>query len=118
MALIKCRGCGSEISSRAECCPNCGAKTRFGMNEQDRKQMNTVALVLILVSLVGTFLFFSGWSTMMSDINRYNSSWYGGYNYKSPLTEHEMGVIMKMIFGGAIDIGCTVGAISLKKNRS
>lgn len=117
MALIKCRECGSEISSRAESCPHCGAKTRFGMNEGERKQINTVVVVLLLVSVVGTILLFSGLSTMMRDIDKYNSSWYGGYNYKSPLTDHEVGVIMKMIFGLAIDIGCSVGAFTLYKKK-
>lgn len=117
MALIKCRECGNEISSRAESCPHCGAKTRFGMNESERKQNSTLSVILTLISVVGTILFVSGLVTMMGDINQYHNSWYGGYNYKSPLTDHEMGVIMKMIFGLAIDIGCSVGAFTLAKKK-
>lgn len=117
MALIKCRECGNEISSRAESCPHCGAKTRFGMNESERKQNSTLSVILTLISVVGTILFVSGLVTMMGDINQYHNSWYGGYNYKSPLTDHEMGVIMKMIFGLAIDIGCSVGAFKLAKKK-
>jgi hypothetical protein len=30
MALIKCRECGKEISSKAQACPNCGAAARKG----------------------------------------------------------------------------------------
>lgn len=117
MALIKCRECGSEISSRAESCPNCGAKTRFGMNEGSRKQMSTTIVVLLPASVVGTILFCSGLMTMMGDINEYNNSWYGGYNYQSPLTDHEMGVIMRMIFGGALDISCSVAMFRLNRKK-
>lgn len=117
MALIKCRECGSEISSRAESCPHCGAKTRFGINEGEKKEINTATVVLLLVSVVGTILFFSGIMTMIEDINQYHNSWYGGYSYKSPLTGHEVGVIMKMIFGASIDIGCSLGAFHLNKKK-
>lgn len=117
MALIKCRECGEEISSRAERCPHCGAKTRFGMNESERKQSSTLSVILTIVSVAGTILFFSGLMTMLGDIREYHNSWYGGYNYKSPLTDHEMGVIMRMIFGLAIDIGCSVGAFKLSKKK-
>lgn len=117
MALIKCRECGSEISSRAESCPHCGAKTRFGLNESSKKEKSVVTVILILVSVVGSILFFSGLMTMMSDISAYNDPWRSGYNYKSPLTDHEMGVVMKMIFGLAIDIGCSVGALTLNKKK-
>lgn len=97
--------------------PHCGAKTRFGMNEGSRKQMSTATVVLLLVSVVGTILFFSGLMTMMGDINEYNNSWYGGYNYKSPLTDHEMGVVMRIFFGAVIDIGCSVAAFSVNKKK-
>lgn len=117
MALIKCRECGSEISSRADSCPHCGAKTRFGMNESGKKELNTKTILLIAVSFIGTWLFLSGLVTMMGDINEYNNSWYGGYNYKSPLSDHEMGVIMKMFFGGVIDVVCSVSAFSVNKKN-
>lgn len=117
MAMIKCRECGKEISSRAEACPYCGAKTRFGMHEAEKKQTSVAAVILILVSVVGTIIFFSALMTMMQDIKNYDNPWASGYNYKSPLTEHELGVIMRMIFGGAIDIGCTVGAFQLNKQK-
>lgn len=117
MAMIKCRECGKEISSRAEACPHCGAKTRFGMNENDKKQASVAAVILILVSVVGTIIFFSALMTMLRDINNYDNPWVSGYNYKSPLTEHEVGVIMRLVFGGALDIGCSIGAFQLYKKK-
>lgn len=117
MAMIKCRECGKEISSRAECCPFCGAKTRFGMNEEEKKQMSTAAVVLLIISVVGTILFVSGFVTMMGDISDYHNSWYGGYNYKSPLTEHELSVVMRMFFGAVLDIGCSVAAYTTNKKK-
>lgn len=31
MALVKCKECGSEVSTKADACPNCGAKVKKGM---------------------------------------------------------------------------------------
>mgnify|MGYP001382673009 CR=1 FL=1 len=31
MALVKCKECGSEVSTKADACPKCGAKVKKGM---------------------------------------------------------------------------------------
>lgn len=116
MAMIKCRECGKEISSRAEACPHCGAKTRFGREEAEKKQLTTASVIWMLLSAVGTILFVTALLTMMGDISDYHNSWYGGYNYKSPLSDHEMGVVMRLIVGIALDIGGAVGFIKAKKD--
>lgn len=117
MAMIKCRECGAEISSRAEMCPHCGAKTRFGIQEGEKKEISMTQIILLIVSLIGTVLFFSGISTMMEDINNYNSWYSRGYNYQSPLTDHEVQVLMKVVIGGVLDFGGMIGYYRQKKNQ-
>lgn len=41
MALIKCKGCGKMVSTRAESCPKCGYSVRLSM-EQQEDAANTV----------------------------------------------------------------------------
>lgn len=43
MALIKCPECGKEISDKAKCCPNCGAKM---------KKTSIIAVICIIVMVV------------------------------------------------------------------
>lgn len=45
MALIKCKECGNEVSSKAEACPKCGAKVA-------RKPVGCASGLVILVMLV------------------------------------------------------------------
>ena len=51
MALKKCRGCGRQISKRAESCPQCGEPTRSPMN------LNAGCLGLTILIL--TFAYFA-----------------------------------------------------------
>ena len=117
MAMIKCRECGHEISSLAVSCPNCGAKTRFGEQENEKKALSISMLVCVGLCIIGTIVFLSGFMTMMDDISNYGRGWGSGYNYKLPWTEHEIGVIIRMIFGFSFDIGGTVGIIKASKSK-
>lgn len=54
---------------------------------------------------------------MGEDINNYGNIWAHGYNYKSPLIGHEVGVIMKIALGAGLDIGGTVAHFILKKDK-
>src|SRR5512139_2186222 len=50
MALIKCKECGAEVSSKAETCPKCGAKV------SDKMGCGTVVGVLFLgLIVIGVF---------------------------------------------------------------
>lgn len=115
MAMIKCRECGKEISSRAECCPNCGAKTRFGEEESEKKQLSVAMIVYSILCVVGAIVFAYAAITMSGDISDYYDSWIGGYNYKSPLTEHEIGIIMQMVIGLAIEVAGILGIFRSRK---
>ena len=115
MAMIKCRECGKEISSRAEFCPNCGAKTRFGEEESERKQMSSTAVVYAVLSIIGTIVFFYGLFTMIGDIDAYHDVWARGYNYELPWTAHEVQVILTMLAGLALDFGAWAGFRKMKK---
>lgn len=116
MAMIKCRECGHEISSRAESCPYCGVKTRYGSQMQEKKEVSAAVVIGWVVSCIGTIIFLFGLTTMLQDISDYHDLWAQGYNYKSPLTEHEMSVIMQMVIGIALDIGGTISIFTQKKN--
>lgn len=41
MALIKCKGCGKMVSTRAESCPKCGYSVRLSMEQREDVE-NTV----------------------------------------------------------------------------
>jgi hypothetical protein len=47
MALIKCKECGSEISSKAKACPHCGAPTK-----KEGIQPGCLGRILILVGIL------------------------------------------------------------------
>ncbi len=116
MALIKCRECGNEISSRAEQCPHCGAKTRFGASQKEQKQLSNTLIILLIICVIGTILFFSGITTMISDIKGYKDLWSYGYSYKPPFTDHEKAILLKTGIGIAMDIGSFVGIYNIKKS--
>jgi len=46
MAMIKCKECGAEISSKADACPKCGAK-----------QVRTSGCAMVLLAVLGFFAF-------------------------------------------------------------
>lgn len=49
MALKKCKECGKEVSTKADLCPNCGAK-------QKRKGIGCggALLILIVIGVIGS----------------------------------------------------------------
>ena len=61
MALIKCKECGTEISSKAEACPKCGAKNvkHYGCG--------TIIIILIVVAIFTSI--FSGSNTPTPQAN-------------------------------------------------
>lgn len=58
MALIKCTECGKEISDSAECCPNCGCRTKHGETVSQAKGMQKSYIVVAVLLIVGFVLFF------------------------------------------------------------
>jgi hypothetical protein len=48
MALIKCKECGKEVSSKAESCPHCGARVKA-------KESGCLTVLLVLIGLVTFF---------------------------------------------------------------
>ena len=40
MALIKCKGCGQMVSSKAEKCPKCGYSVRLSMEQQEESKQS------------------------------------------------------------------------------
>ena len=114
MAMIKCRECGREISSRAETCPHCGMKTRYARQMEEKKENSAAVIVSWAISIIGTLVFAFGAMTMFQDISNYHDLWARGYNYQSPLSDHEVSVIMQMVVGAAMDIG---GMVSVYLQR-
>jgi uncharacterized membrane protein YvbJ len=60
MPLIKCKECGKEISDQATACPNCGAPTQYGQEDEKkerRKKRGNVqgagCLIIILALILG-----------------------------------------------------------------
>lgn len=60
MALIKCKNCGKEISSKAKSCPNCGCPVELKgsdvTNESKSKSLVFIYL-FIIVSIIITIFF-------------------------------------------------------------
>lgn len=62
MALIKCTECGSELSDKASCCPNCGCpiSTIISTNEANKKalqktqikKLSKIAVIILLIALL------------------------------------------------------------------
>lgn len=77
MAMIKCRECGKEISDRAEICPCCGAKTRYGIEISEQSRKNSYFFLNIVFLLAGGTMAYMGF-TSIYDGMRY--SYYYSYN--------------------------------------
>lgn len=112
MAMIKCRECGKEISSRAESCPYCGFKTRYGRNEAENKSNSVMMIVMLVLIVIGLIMVFTNVSIYIEDTD----GW-GGYTYTAPLTDHELGVIFGFILGTGFVGGGISGLINMKKNQ-
>lgn len=99
MAMIRCKDCKKEISEVAPRCPYCGAQTKFGVD----RRISLLSIIALLCLSVGAALIL--WSGMQwfIDIARYkDNDWRTeGYNYESPLTEHEEGVVGRF-WGGIV----------------
>ncbi len=106
MAMIKCRECGKEISSRAEVCPNCGAKTRYGVQSSEGKVAGWILIIGIILGLLGIFLLFSGIQSIQS-----SSQWY--YHYTPSNSE-----ITQISLGGGLIGGAIYAFIYIKKFNS
>lgn len=75
MALIKCRECGKEVSSKAKTCPNCGVSTPKGSNAG-------VVIVIILCLFIIFIVANSG-----NDSSTGSSSSYSRTNRVNPQIE-------------------------------
>ena len=53
----------------------------------------------IICTIIGAIGALYGIFTILSDIYTYNNSWFGGYNYESPLTDHEKNMILIFVGG-------------------
>ena len=63
MALITCRDCDKEISSRAESCVYCGCPSDKAISRTERKKsLSTSAklLIVVLIIVILTILFLYG----------------------------------------------------------
>lgn len=66
MALIKCPECNNQISDQADSCPKCGYELKKKAKETENKEEsksfikkgNLKYLIIVLVIIVGAFLFF------------------------------------------------------------
>lgn len=114
MAMIKCRECGKEISSRAENCPYCGYKTRYGRSEAENKSSSVMAVVMLIMIAVGLILVFVNVSTYIED----TSGYWPDYSYSAPFTDHETGVIVGFIIGTGLLGGGASGLWNMYKNRN
>ncbi|MBQ9083280.1 MAG: hypothetical protein IJY28_07260 [Clostridia bacterium] len=97
MSMIQCNQCKKEISELAEVCPHCGAKTARGI----KNTTTILKMVGIIVDIIAVILIIWAAVEMSSDISNYNDNnwWDGGYNYQSPLTDHEKGVLGRFGLG-------------------
>ncbi|MCC2607336.1 zinc ribbon domain-containing protein [Planctobacterium marinum] len=51
MALLKCKECGKDVSSKAKSCPNCGAKP-----PKQTSFLTWLVTILIVIGFVGAFI--------------------------------------------------------------
>ncbi len=129
--LTECRVCGHKISTSAELCPSCGAKTLYKeklelrQREQDQReeskraeretkeqQEKAWAVSKLLSIIICGGVFFYGLFTYLSDIDQ---AW-GGYDYSSPLSSHEM-IVLICLAGGFIGVFADIISILLHKRN-
>ena len=113
-----CHKCGKQVPDNAAFCSECGAKLQSGTtsdgqnNDMDSRviEMASIAsgIICIIISLI---VLLWALSTYSNDTSRYP---FGGYNYESPLTGHEVFVIVMGIFGFSGVVG---GIIDLCRSR-
>ena len=70
MALIKCPECDKKVSDKAESCPHCGYsfKKKIEINDEKLKELkgkwnNKYLIIILIVLVIGYFLFFNGSKT-------------------------------------------------------
>ena len=70
MALIKCPECDKKVSDKAESCPHCGYsfKKKIEINDDKLKELNSkwnnkYLIIILIVLVIGYFLFFNGSKT-------------------------------------------------------
>ena len=97
MTMIHCNHCNREISEMATVCPHCGAKTERGI----KNTVDILKMIGIIVDVIAVILIVWAAFEFIGDISKYNDNnwWNGGYNYKSPLTDHEKGVLWRFGIG-------------------
>ena len=111
-----CPKCGKQVPDNAAFCSNCGANLQGGTSA--RKSDNNAAsnigwIVYIIVCLV---MLFWAFTTYSNDTSNYP---FIRYNYKSPLSEHEILVMLVGLFGfgGVIGGICGLCAPKLRKSK-
>lgn len=115
-----CSSCGKQLSDDARFCSGCGktfAETTFSENHQApstparsplEESHHSAQIVACLISMALGFiaLCWAGY-TYYDDTSKF----WGGYTYKSPLTDHEMFVIFIAIIGAALFFGSIIDLI-------
>ena len=75
MALIGCKECGHAVSSSADFCPHCGAKTKTGLMREEVKaeaKGQLVAYIFYIVLIVaGAILFFTTIGEVLDHADRF-----------------------------------------------
>lgn len=90
MALINCKECNKEISSKARSCPHCGAPIEIQLDantEIPDKKAGLIILGVILL-VIGLFLLFDGTDKMLNGNNniKYDEK---SYTYTVTIWEDE-----------------------------
>ena len=76
MALIKCPECDKKVSDKAESCPHCGYsfKRKIEINDEKLKELkgkwnNKYLIIILIVLVIGYFLFFNDPSGKINEDN-------------------------------------------------
>lgn len=121
MALIKCKECGTEISSTASNCPRCGYRTEHGKS-QTQSIVDLISLLLLFAGIcLGLYWFFANIETvgyifkLLEDYDYY-SKYYGVLEYLEYKFADEAVAALWEFMAGIVLIVCgLIGMHSLKK---
>ncbi len=102
MKMIRCRGCGKEISSVMEQCPYCGMQTMFGKNRKKDEVMGKAIMIDAITGAIGLIAVIVGLCIMSNDRNQI----FSGYNYSFPWSAHEIFVLALIMFGITQIVSC------------
>ena len=94
MAIIKCKECGKDISTTADCCPHCGYRTEHGRSVSEAKGYLVWGIIAMVLLFVGFILVFSNLGEFIDRADNLDRYKYFSDEGKSCVKQFFIGLIL------------------------